>query len=130
LDEVFSFYYKNSNTNIILESLEKIAFICLKKKINQIDVYVHNINFDGVILIEVLSLYKIKYEIFAQELNIYYIKIQFSNVQIKFRCSFKIIPISLKKLGELEGFKKTLFPYNFVSINTIFYKGTIPSSKF
>jgi hypothetical protein len=50
--------------------------------------------------------------------------------QIRFRCSYKLVPYSLSKIGEIEKMPKLFFPYKFVNIENIFYIGEIPSEEY
>ena len=47
----------------------------------------------------------------------------YANKVIRFRCSYKIIPLSLEKMGEIVMSKKTFFPYKFVTNKTLYYVG-------
>ena len=66
----------------------------------------------------------------AIKTNIYYLDVCCLDKKIRFRCSYKIIPMSLRRLGEIEGFHKTVFPYKFVTRQRLFYKGVIPTAEF
>jgi hypothetical protein len=98
-------------------------------------VYVHNLSFDGVFILEMLTLNKETYifKSFIHNSEIYSINIKKKNkkCEIIFKCSYKILPLSLKKIA--IGFnlnEKTIFPYNFISKETLFYIGKIPEAKF
>lgn len=121
----YSFYY--GEKNVILASLNTIVTECNS---SYIELFVHNLNFDGMLILETITKEKIKFDVLIQRTNIYYIQINYLNKTIKFRCSYKLIPLSLKKLGEIENFKKLWFPYKFISIQTIFYKDVIPNKEF
>lgn len=122
----YSIYFSESY-NLIIKSLDIIVKNSSK---NDIEIFVHNLNFDGIIIIENISEKNIKYQIMSKKTNIYFIEIEYLNKKIKFRCSYKIIPMSLKKIGSIENFNKTLFPYKFVNKKNLFYKGPIPSKEF
>jgi hypothetical protein len=92
--------------------------------------YIHNLNFDGLLIIEDVSLNNIKYDMLTNKTNIYYIKIFYINKYIKFRCSFKLLPLSLKKIGELENVQKYVFPYKFIEKKTLFYDGPVPNRSY
>jgi hypothetical protein len=92
--------------------------------------YVHNLNFDGFIFIEFLSLKLIKYEIFCDKTNLYYLKIFYLKKLIILKCSFKILPISLEKIGEFYGVEKINFPYDFVNSSNLNYIGPAPSNEY
>lgn len=112
--------------NCIIEALEYIF-----EKTEKITViYIHNINFDGFLIIEALSLINKKFSVFADNLNIYNIIIENDNKQIIFRCSYKLLPMSLKKIGMILGEEKIIYPYKFINKSNLFYKGAIPDSCF
>ncbi len=119
--------YISENDNIIINSLNIIA---LEIKTNLVEIYIHNLNFDGMIIINELTKNKIKFNIFSIKTNIYYIEVLYLNKIIKFRCSFKLINTSLKNMGYIEKFEKKYFPYNFVNKNTLYYVGEIPNKNY
>jgi hypothetical protein len=92
--------------------------------------FVHNLNFDGLILIDEITKHKINFDFFSRNSNLYSLKIKYFNKTILLRCSYKLIPSSLKNLGKLENFNKLFFPYMFVNYNTLYYIGPIPEKKF
>jgi len=122
----YSVYLKN-NDNIIKKSIDLIYDINKKKKI----FYIHNLNFDGVILINYLSKYFIL-DCFIRKMNIYYIKvINENNNIIEFRCSFKILPSSLKLISKTFNIpNKMIFPYKFSNKNNLNYVGDVPNSSY
>jgi len=63
--------------------------------------------------------------------SIYEINISSKNFQINIKCSFKIFPISLKKIGNLleENSSKLEFPHDFVKRDNLIYKGEHPYTK-
>ncbi len=122
-----NFYYKN---NIILESIE-FMFKNTKKQENNV-IYVHNLNFDGFLIIESISTLE-EYEIksIIRDINIYSIKIIKNEKILEFKCSYKILPISLKKIAEdFKLLKKMIFPYKFSIIDNLNYIGEIPDKSF
>jgi hypothetical protein len=125
-NKTYTVYY-NENENIIIRSLNIITDEC---SLGIIEIYVHNLNFDGLIIINEISKNNIVYNLMSNKTNIYYIEIFYLNKYIKFRCSFKILPLSLKKIGEIENFPKTVFPYKFVKKTNLFYNGPIPDKKY
>lgn len=125
-NSIFSLYYEDG-VDIIIKSINTIVNNSYR---NEIEIYVHNINFDGMLLINSLSKNYIKFEFKARNLNLYYIKFNYLNKKLIFRCSYKIIPISLYQLGKLEKQEKMLFPYRFVNRNNLFYIGEIPASSY
>ena len=48
-----------------------------------------------------------------------------------FKCSYKILPLSLKKIGEIFNIGvKTVFPYTFVNYQNLYYSGALPDAKY
>lgn len=122
----YSVYYK-ADSDIIMESINIIVNNSVKPK-NMI--YIHNINFDGIIIIESLTKNKIKFEMINRELNIYSINIEYCENIIIFKCSYKILPTSLNKLAELSNISKKPFPYKFACRKNLFYIGECPDLKY
>lgn len=109
--------------NIVLEALNYIvneAFDTIT------ELFIHNLNFDGMLIINVLSKNFIKYELVINKTNLYSLKIYYCNKIIIFKCSYKIIPLSLNKLGDIENMPKTKFPYKFVNKSNLYYEGSLP----
>lgn len=79
---------------------------------------------------ESLTKNKIIFKWFIRDLNIYWIKVFFLNIEITLRCSYKIIPISIEKLGTMIGLKKKIFPYKFSSYSNLNYVGKCPSIEY
>lgn len=131
------FYYNDKNYSIYFDILEKkdvivlfLEYLFSISEDNTIEFYVHNLNFDGMLFIEFASKNKIKLEIFSNKTNLYWIKIYYSNLTIKIRCSYKILPLSLDKIGKMEENEKYYFPYKFVNLDNLFYIGQIPDKFF
>jgi len=124
----FSVYY-SSNEDIILKSLELIFSLNLNK--NNI-FYVHNLNFDGILILSSLSLSNgYKLESFIKDGSIYSILVYKSDKTIEFKCSYKILPISLKKISVSFNISEKLkFPYKFSSLENLNYVGSIPDISF
>ena len=120
-------FYKDKNNNVIKDFL---YFVYEKSLSNYIEIFAHNLNFDGTLIIEYLSASKSYFEIKSLNTNLYWIKIKHLTKVIVIRCSFKIIPLSLKKIGIMENFPKSLFPYKFVSEETLSYIGMMPEEKY
>lgn len=120
-------YHVYNEDNIIINLLNKIVNFSNK---DYIEIYVHNLNFDGFIVIGYLSKNFIKFEMISEKTNIYSIKIFYCNKKIVLKCSYKIIPLSLRKLGEIEKFNKSFFPYKFVNDCNLEYIGQIPPKNF
>ena len=115
----YSVYYDDND--LIIKSLHLID------KIEVFDTnvvfYVHNLSFDGNFLIDSLTRHNIFFEYLIKDLTIYFIKFKFNNLNIVFRCSFKIIPMSLKKIGDFLKMEKLDFPHNFIKKDNLFFKG-------
>ena len=98
---------------------------------NEEIIYIHNINFDGFLILEHLSKNKVKFDIFCNRLSIYNITIKLNDKKIVFKCSYKILPLSLKKIGFLFNIQSKLtYPYKFINKNNINYIGEIPDKSF
>lgn len=120
----YYFYYPEK---LIINVLNSITNECKEK---YIDIYVHNLNFDGVLIVDCLAQNFIKFDITAEKTNIYAIRITYCGKIISFKCSYKIIPIALKKLGDVENFPKKVFPYKFINDKTVLYKGKVPDRNY
>lgn len=124
----FSIYY-DYNKDIILESLDLIFSLNLNKK-NIF--YIHNLNFDGIMILSSLSLNNnYKFESFIRDGSIYSILVHKNNKTIEFKCSYKILPISLKKISiSFKISEKLKFPYKFSSLENLNYVGSVPNISF
>jgi len=122
----YHIYYKEK-CDIINESLKLI----LSLKLNKNNVfYVHNLNFDGILILISLSSNKTyKFDVFLRDNSIYYIKISYNDVILEFKCSFKILPISLKNISYSFSLpSKMIFPYKFSKKENLNYIGKAPES--
>jgi hypothetical protein len=124
-DEIYSIY-KNQAEDIIITFLNEVITKSSKKKTV---FYVHNINFDGMLIMDSIFKNNLKFEWFIVDTNIYFIKIEYLGNLIEFRCSYKFIPISLKNLDFLSTYK-TIFPYKFVKEDNLNYIGPVPDISF
>lgn len=86
-----------------------------KNNAKEVTIFVHNLNFDGAIIVNSLTKNKIKFEMFSNKTNIYWIKIDYCGKLIIFRCSYKILSLPLKLIGDILGVKKIDFDH--ASIN-------------
>lgn len=120
----YVFYYPE---NVIINFLDRIVNIIEEEKI---EIYAHNLNFDGILVINEITKNNIKFTVIAKKNNIYAVSIAYCNKTIILKCSYKIIPMSLRDLGEIEGFEKKYFPYAFVNKNNLLYDGEIPLEKY
>lgn len=89
--------------------------------------FTHNINFDGYLIINFLTEKGIYFEWFVREMNLYWIEVKYLTYKFTFRCSYKIIPISIKNLGEMIKENKKVFPHKFSSFKNLFYIGKCPN---
>jgi hypothetical protein len=90
--------------------------------------YIHNINFDGILLIEYLSNFNYPLDIMGFNGNIYYLRVYMDEICIEWRCSYKLVPLSLKVIGEKWiNIKKLPFPYKILSKK--FNDETIPQKE-
>lgn len=72
-----------------------------------------------------------KFTSFLKHLNIYNITIFLNEKTIVFKCSYKILPISLKNISTAFNLPpKLIFPYKFSSLKNLFYIGIIPQEQF
>lgn len=124
-DEIYSIY-KDKAEDIIITFLNEVTTKSSKKKTV---FYVHNINFDGMLIMDSIFKNNLKFEWFIVDTNIYFIKVEYLSNLIEFRCSYKFIPISLKNLDFLSN-RKTIFPYKFVKENNLNYIGPTPDISF
>ena len=94
------------------ENLVKDWFDTVKGTTKYVIYYSHNLTFDGYVLLKDLLHIDKKLKWLCIDYNIYYIKLIYSGTKIELRCSYKIIPLSLKTLADthLES-KKYVFPY-------------------
>lgn len=124
----YSFYFNNND--IILDS---ILFIFKNFKNKKEIFYIHNLKFDGTLIISSISKYNyIKINALIEEKQFYLISLEYENKIIEFRCSYKLLPISLSKIA--IGFniqtKKIDYPYSFINENNLFWIGEINSNFF
>ena len=124
-NETYSIY-KNNSENIVISFLDDVIS---KSNDNKTIFYIHNINFDGMLIMDSVFKNSLKFEWFVVDTNIYFIKISYLNNFIEFRCSYKFIPISLKNLNFLSNYK-TIFPYKFVREDNLNYIGVVPDISF
>ena len=112
--------------NVIINSILKIFSISTNSIL-----YVHNLDFDGFLILEEVSKYKkLKINFLVYKMKLYYLKIKFANRSIEFRCSKKIIPARLNYIAESFNLpNKIKYPYKFINKNTINYKGELIYDK-
>ncbi len=109
--------------------VEKMIRWFEKKKVKE-TFYAHNLTFDGSIIIEnIKEVVKIKGVLFRS--NIYEIKIWSKDFEILIKCSYRMFPLSLKKIGKLLKIEreKTEFPHEFAKEENLYYIGDHPVHK-
>jgi hypothetical protein len=109
-------YYSFYGENVIGECLEHMKE---KLKKNYIHVfYIHNINFDGLLLIEYLSKYNYHIELMGFNANIYYLRLHIDEICVEWRCSYKLVPLPLSTIGaQWINMEKLPFPYKILTRN-------------
>jgi hypothetical protein len=112
---------------IIYNSIKIIVEKCENQSVV---LYVHNINFDGILILECLQKFNIVFKLIKRNLNIYAIIFDYMGVNIEFRCSYKLLPLPLNVLALNIGLFKTPFPYKFVCEETLHYVGEVPNISF
>lgn len=124
------FFYFKEEEDIVLNSILSL-FDRMKSK--TIILYVHNLTFDGMLIIASLTKQKnLKFSSFMKKTSIYSINIKNNKgMEIIFKCSYKILPVSLKKASVSFNLgNKMIFPYDFSSFKHLFYCGPVPDSKY
>lgn len=109
--------------------VEKMINWLEKRKIKEV-FYAHNLTFDGSIIIEnIKEILKIKGILFRS--NIYELKIWSKNFEITIKCSYRMFPLPLKKIGKILKIQreKTEFPHEFARKENIYYFGKHPNDK-
>jgi hypothetical protein len=125
--KIYNFYLENVEQGLIIIVIEEI----FKLKEKKISLYVHNLDFDGLLILSYITKTekKYKYEAFTRESSFYTLEITEieSLNKIIFLCSYKIFPLSLKKIAQdFTIYKKLPFPYLFSKKENLFYIGKIP----
>ena len=112
-EEDLVIYKKDVNENIIETMLDLFE----EKKLKE-TFYVHNLTFDGILIIENLRK-KIKFNAVLFKSSLYELNIWSKNFKVKFKCSLKLFPLPLKKIGKLldKNYEKLEFPHSFVNKN-------------
>lgn len=113
--------------NVVLNFLEGIV---LNSKTNNLTIYTHNINFDGLLILDFIKDKNIIFDLFIRDSNIYWISINYLKIKILIRCSYKIINLSVIKIGEILKNKKSVFPYKFINEKNLYYIGDIPNVSY
>lgn len=126
----FYYFFLEGDNDIIALFLNQIEIIGSKNNLKVVEVYTHNINFDGFILIEYFLSKSIPFRWFLRNLNLYYVDFSYKGVEIRIRCSYKILGSSVKNLGLFLKKPKQPFPHKFMNRKNIYYDGLILNSFF
>lgn len=118
--------YKDDDNDIFLLFFDEVI---LKSSKNKITFYIHNINFDGILILESVFRNNLKFKWLIRDLNIYSLTVEYLGFFIEFKCSYKFIPISLNNIN-LDIGKKKIFPYEFVKYENLNYIGVLPDKIF
>lgn len=110
--------------------IELLNYIAENSKSQHVEIYAHNINFDGFLILDGIKEKNIIYDMFIRDYNLYWLKIIYLKVVITFRCSYKIISLPVSVLGKLISSDKKIFPYKFVNKYNLDYVGIIPNKKY
>lgn len=127
INKKYSFYYDSED--IIYKAIKFVFEKNFKKEI----FYIHNLKFDGTLIISSLSNYNFfKISAVIENKEFYLVEIEFMDKKIEFRCSYKLLPISLHKIsiGFVEKNIKIDYPYNFVKKENLFWDREIPLEYF
>jgi len=121
-------YYENEYYDIIFNFFLDIS---LNSNSNKISLYVHNINFDGPLILDSLSKKNIFFDWIIKDMNIYSITFKILECFFEIKCSYKIIPIPLKDINKYDQkIKKEIFPYKFSSRKNVLFIGECPDQSF
>jgi hypothetical protein len=94
--------------------------------------FIHNLSFDGTFIIKSLTENNVKFEIFISENSIYFISFYYMENFFEFKCSFKLLPFSLKEYSSFfkDKFKIKTFPHLFSTEENINFIGNFPEEKY
>lgn len=125
--KIYCEYYEKAE-NIIKKSIDNIFNLSSTESI----IYVHNINFDGLLIINEISKFDdIEIKSLIRNMNIYTITLRKNKKKIVFKCSYKLLPESLEKIAIIfNEKKKMIFPHDFSSEKNLNYIGDIPEEKY
>lgn len=98
-------------------------------KYNNITIFIHNIEFDGRLFVENLSINNFLIKMIIKNRTIYSMTIKKKNSHNKsilLKCSYKLFPISLKKAAIMLNIKEKMkYPYKFINENTLQHNNII-----
>ncbi len=118
--------YKDDKNDVFLLFFDDVIS---KSNKNKITFYIHNINFDGILILESIFKNNLKFKWLVRDLNIYSLTVEYLGFFIEFKCSYKFVPISLSNINLNIG-KKKIFPYEFVKYENLNYIGVLPDKIF
>lgn len=99
-----------------------------KLRLNEV-LYAHNLTFDGSIIIENMGMLSKVKGIFFRS-NIYEITMWSKNFKVIIKCSYKMFPLSLRKIGNLiKEQEKIDFPHDFAKKENLYYIGSKPKNE-
>lgn len=110
---VNSIYKKYDYENIVYAAIENI----FENTDENICFYIHNIDYDGRILIKkIMNKSGINIETILKNNSLYCVKVLYMNKIIEFRCSYKLIPLSLKRIAlDFNIGEKLPYPYDCIN---------------
>lgn len=110
--------------------VEKMIKFLEDNKVKTI-IFAHNLTFDGSIIIEKIPKHVKMSGIFFRS-SIYEITLKSKNMDVVLRCSYKLLPLPLKSIGELlneKKWKKIEFPHEFAKKENLRYIGEHPKNN-
>lgn len=130
-DKPIKFYLNSSDEDILLKCINEM----LVKKYDGYTFYIHNLNYDGVFILNKLNVYNesnngyYKIQTFYKDSSILKIGVSINKkIHITFVDSSNLLKNKLSVLCESFGLEKVKghFPYKFVTRDTLHYKGDTP----
>ena len=110
-NKFYAFYGKNCVDNLI----QYIFKTCSNETI----IYAHNLTFDGSLLIERLpkDVKLTNKQTLIIKGDIYSLRLEKNNIKIVFKCSYKLMPMSLGDIGKTIGIEKINMDHSLVGEN-------------
>lgn len=127
-----SFIFKNKTYSFwgedcINKSFEQINDLIIHKNVIY-TFYIHNLNFDGFLILDYITKNNIKFDVFLIKNNIFFIKIFYKSSTFEFKCSYKLYPLPLQEIAEkFLNDSKLPYPYKILHLKK---KPTIILQKF
>lgn len=102
---------QTASKDLVISFIKKCIFYTKKSGVKESIFYFHNLGkFDGFFILNYLSfLPELAVKVISRDNVLYEIKIVFDNVEVKFRDSFLLFPLSLDKIAVLFNEKKDFF---------------------